>query len=176
MFVRCGNMFSILGTKKFFHNLLILWKLSRTEQVQILTQREMNGYGRLFGGQQMVWIDIVAAVTARRHCGKNVTTAAIDSLEFAAPAYANDTLVLVGTVTYTGRTSMEVCVKTYIERLGGQRKLVNKAYVIMVALDENEKPTEVPGLICETEEEEREFLEGKYRSELRKKKKIANII
>ena len=108
---------------------------SRTEQVQILTQREMNGYGRLFGGQQMVWIDIVAAVTARRHCGKNVTTAAIDSLEFAAPAYANDTLVLVGTVTYTGRTSMEVCVKTYIERLGGQRKLVNKAYVIMVALD-----------------------------------------
>ena len=149
---------------------------SRTEQVQILTQREMNGYGRLFGGQQMVWIDIVAAVTARRHCGKNVTTAAIDSLEFAAPAYANDTLVLVGTVTYTGRTSMEVCVKTYIERLGGQRKLVNKAYVIMVALDENERPTEVPGLICETEEEEREFLEGKYRSEMRKKKKIANII
>ena len=43
---------------------------SRTEQVQILTQREMNGYGRLFGGQQMVWIDIVAAVTARRHCGR----------------------------------------------------------------------------------------------------------
>ena len=149
---------------------------SRTEQVQILTQREMNGYGRLFGGQQMVWIDIVAAVTARRHCGKNVTTAAVDSLEFTAPAYANDTLVLVGTVTYTGRTSMEVCVKTYIERLGGQRKLVNKAYVIMVALDENEKPTEVPGLICETEEEEREFLEGKFRSEMRKKKKITNII
>ena len=84
--------------------------------------------------------------------------------------------MLVGTVTYTGRTSMEICVKTYIERLGGQRKLVNKAYVIMVALDENEKPTEVPGLICETEEEEREFLEGKYRSEMRKKKKIANII
>ena len=30
--------------------------------------------------------------------------------------------------------------------------------------------------ICETEEEEREYLEGKYRSEMRKKKKIANII
>ena len=149
---------------------------SRTEQVQILTQREMNGYGRLFGGQQMVWIDIVAAVTARRHCGKNVTTAAIDSLEFAAPAYANDTLVLVGTVTYTGRTSMEVCVKTYIERLGGQRKLVNKAYVIMVALDENERPTEVPGLICETEEEERGVRKGKDRRERRQRKKNANII
>ena len=149
---------------------------SRTEQVQILTQAELNGYGRLFGGKLMEWIDIVAAVTARRHCGKNVTTAMVDSLEFGAPAYANDTIVLIGTVVYTGTTSMEVCVKTYIERLGGQRKLVNKAYVIMVALDENEKPTEVPGLICETEEEEREFLEGKFRSEMRKKKKIANII
>ena len=50
------------------------------------------------------------------------------------------------------------------------------AYVIMVALDENERPTEVPGLICETEEEEREYLEGKFRSEMRKKKKISNII
>ena len=43
---------------------------SRTEQVQILTQAELNGYGRLFGGKLMEWIDIVAAVTARRHCGK----------------------------------------------------------------------------------------------------------
>lgn len=149
---------------------------SRTEQVQILSQGTLNGYQRLFGGKLMEWIDVVAAVTARRHCGKNVTTAAVDSLEFGAPAYANDTLVLVGTVTYTGRTSMEVCVKTYIEQLSGERKLINKAYLIMVALDENEKPTEVPGLICETEEEEREYLEGKFRSEMRKKKKIANII
>ena len=33
---------------------------SRTEQVQILTQAELNGYGRLFGGKLMEWIDIVA--------------------------------------------------------------------------------------------------------------------
>ena len=149
---------------------------SRTEQVQILTQGVLNGYGRLFGGKLMEWIDIVAAVTARRHCGKNVTTAAVDNLEFAAPAYANDTVVLVGTVTYTGTTSMEVCVKTYIEKLSGERKLINRAYLIMVALDENEKPAPVPSLIRETEEQEREFLEGQYRSQLRKKKRIANVI
>ena len=149
---------------------------SRTEQVQILTQGVLNGYGRLFGGKLMEWIDIVAAVTARRHCNRNVTTAAVDSLEFAAPAYANDTVVLVGTVTYTGRTSMEVCVRTYIEKLDGRRKLINRAYLIMVALDENEKPVEIPGLVCETEEEQREFLEGKYRSELRKKRRISDFI
>ena len=149
---------------------------SKTEHVQILTQADLNGYGRLFGGKLMEWIDIVAAVTARRHCGHNVTTAMVDSLEFTAPAYANDTLVLEGTVTHTGRTSMEICVKTYIERLSGERKLVNKAYLIMVALDENERPVEVPRLVCETDEEEREFLEGEHRSRLRKQRRITNVI
>lgn len=149
---------------------------SRTEQVQILTQAELNGYGRLFGGKLMEWIDIVAAVTARRHCGKNVTTAAVDNLEFAAPAYANETIVLVGTVTYAGRTSMEVCVKTYIEKLNGDRKPINKAYVTMVALDENERPTQVPALIRETEEQEREFLEGCHRAQMRRKRRIAGTI
>lgn len=149
---------------------------SRTEQVQILSQGTLNGYQRLFGGKLMEWIDVVAAVTARRHCGKNVTTAAVDSLEFTSAAYANDTLVLVGNITYTGRTSMEVCVKTYIEYLNGERKLINKAYLIMVALDENEKPAPVPELICETDEEQREFLEGQHRSQLRKQRRIASFI
>ena len=140
---------------------------SRTEQVQILSQGTLNGYQRLFGGKLMEWIDVVAAVTARRHCGKNVTTAAVDSLEFTSAAHANDTLVLVGNITYTGRTSMEVCVKTYIEYLNGERKLINKAYLIMVALDENEKPTPVPGLILETEEEKAEWEQAKHRREQR---------
>ena len=50
---------------------------SATTQVQILTQANLNGYQRLFGGQLMSWMDIVAAVTARRHSGKNVTTACV---------------------------------------------------------------------------------------------------
>ena len=56
---------------------------SRTEQVQILMFDTMNGYSRLFGGKLMEWIDVVAAVVARRHSGCNVTTAAVDSLYFS---------------------------------------------------------------------------------------------
>ena len=85
---------------------------SYTEQVQILSQSTLNGYNRLFGGQLMQWIDVVAAVVARRHSGCNVTTASVDNLRFEGPAYANDTIVLCGHITYTGRTSMEVCVRT----------------------------------------------------------------
>ncbi len=141
---------------------------STTEQVHILSQGSLNGYKRLFGGQLMSWIDVVAAVVARRHSEKNVTTAVVDMLQFNAPAYANDTVCIVGKITYAGRTSMEVKVSAYVEELSGERKLINTAYVVMVALDENERPTEVPGLILETDEEREEYENAKMRKQRRK--------
>lgn len=143
-------------------------KDSYTEQAQILTQCALNGSSRLFGGQMMEWIDITAAIAARRHSGKNVTTVAVDSLEFKGPAYANDTVLLTAKVTYVGKTSMEVCVKSYVEALDGEKNLINVAYIVMVGLDELERPTEVPGLILETEEEKCDWEMGKKRYLLRK--------
>ena len=136
---------------------------SRTEQVQILMQGTLNGYNRLFGGKLMEWIDVVAAVTARRHCGKNVTTAAVDSLVFKSPAMVNDTILLEGHVTYAGRTSMEVCVTTDVEELSGFRREINKAYLVLVAIDADGKPTLVPPVIPEAEEEKREYADAMER-------------
>ena len=65
-------------------------RLSRAVQTQIVLNEHINGAGRLFGGRLMEWIDIVAAVAARRHSGRNVTTASVDTLSFKAPAYLND--------------------------------------------------------------------------------------
>ncbi|NLP35848.1 MAG: acyl-CoA thioesterase, partial [Clostridiales bacterium] len=39
-------------------------KDSITEQVQILMPAHINGQDRLFGGQLVQWIDVVAAVVA----------------------------------------------------------------------------------------------------------------
>ena len=143
-------------------------KDSYTEQVQTLMPGSLNGYNRLFGGQLMEWIDIVAGVVARRHSHCNVTTAVVDTLTFRAPAYVNETVVLCGSVTYVGTTSMEVRVETYVEELSGEKRLINTAYLIMVALDEFDHPTEVPRLILETDEERREWEAAKKRNEIRK--------
>lgn len=145
---------------------------SKTEQVQIISQSDLNGYKRLFGGQLMEWIDIVAAVTARRHCEKNVTTVMVDRLHFKEPAHANDLIVLRGKITYVGKTSMEICVRSYVEGVDGMRRLINTAYFIMVALDEKENPIPVPELILETDEDRREWEMGKKRYELRKQRRI----
>jgi acyl-CoA hydrolase len=144
---------------------------SITEQVQILMPTHINGSERLFGGQLVEWIDVVAAVVARRHSGCNVTTAAIDNLQFKAGAYINNTLVLIGRITYVGRTSMEIRVDTYVEDLTGMRKVVNRAYLVMVALDNEGNPTEVPKLILETEAERAEWEAGKKRHSLRGKRR-----
>lgn len=148
---------------------------SYAEQVQVLTQANINGYNRLFGGQLMEWIDIVAAVVARRHSGRNVTTAVVDTLTFNAPAYPNDTVIICGHLTHVGRTSMEVCVQSFVENLDGTRKLINTAYLVMVALDENERPAQVPRLRIETEQEKAEWEAAVRRSELRKQRRSENF-
>ena len=144
---------------------------SHTQQVQIVMPSHINGYNRLFGGRLMEWIDVVAGVVARRHSGLEVTTACIDQLVFEAPAFVNDTVVLDGVMTYAGRTSMEVRVDTYAEALDGKRSRVNRAYLVMVALDEQEKPTPVPGLVLETDEDKAEWEAGQRRNALRKQRR-----
>jgi len=86
------------------------------------------------------------------------------------PAHAGDTVLLTGKLTRTGNTSMEVCVKTYVEALNGSRKLVNTAYLVMVALDANEKPASVPKLVLETDEEKNEWEQAGERERLREKR------
>lgn len=145
---------------------------SITEFAQILMPQHINGSGRLFGGKLVEWIDIVAALVGRRHSECNVITAAIDNLQFKEGAHLNETLVLIGHLTYVGRTSMEVRVDTYVEELSGKRKLINHAYLVLVALDENGNPTEVPRLIVETENEKAEWEGGEKRCALRKARRV----
>ena len=91
-------------------------------QTQLVLNSHLNGAGRLFGGQLMEWIDVVATVVARRHAHCNPTTASVDNLQFKEAVHLNNTLIIEGKLTYVGRTSMEVRVDTFVESLSGARK------------------------------------------------------
>ncbi|MEM1483404.1 acyl-CoA thioesterase [Oscillospiraceae bacterium PP1C4] len=145
---------------------------SRTEQIQIVMPEHINGNDRLFGGQLVEWIDVVAAVVARRHSNCTVTTVSIDNLHFKAAAHVDNTIVLIGQITYVGMTSMEVRVDTFVEQLSGVKNLVNRAYLTLVALDEKERPCIVPRLTLETDEEHAEWEAGMKRVALRKQRRI----
>ncbi len=140
-----------------------------TTAVQIVMPQHCNGYAkpRLFGGQMMAWIDVVGAVEARRYTQHAVTTVCIDNLSFLKPAYLNDTIVQEACVTWTGRTSLEVRVDSMVERLDGSRELINRAYVVFVALDDEDRPAQVRPFSPETEEERQEFDNAEIRRQLR---------
>lgn len=141
---------------------------SKTEQVHLVQPADLNGGGRLFGGTLLKMIDEVAAIVAMRHTGlKTVTTAAVDNLVFKAGAYVNDLIVLIGYITYTGRTSMEVRVDAYVERSDGMRYPINRAFMVLVALDENNCPTPVPRLVLENDVQEEENHMARKRQKLR---------
>ena len=143
--------------------------MEKTTTVQIVLAQHCNGYSkpRLFGGQMMAWIDVIGAVAARRYTQRAVTTVCIDNLTFLKPAYLNDTVVQEAFVTWTGHTSLEFRVDSMVERLDGSRELINQAYVVFVALDEEDRPTSVPPFVPETEEEKRIFEDAVIRRRIR---------
>lgn len=140
---------------------------SVTEQIHMIMYDHINGFNRLFGGQLLAWIDEVAGITAKRHCGRDVTTVAIDNLHFKSGAYLNDLLVLVGKVTHVGKTSLEVRVDSYIEQSDGTRRPINRAYFVMVCMGDDNRPAQAPGLILENEGERMEWDNAEKRRELR---------
>ena len=144
---------------------------SRIEQVYEIRPEHLNGAGRLFGGKLMEWIDELAGLVGIRHSQHNVITASVDNLRFIRGAFQKDLVVLIGRVTYVGRTSMEVRVDTYVESYEGVRMPINRAYLTLVAVDEEGHPVEVPRLIIETEAEKAEWDAGIRRREMRRQRK-----
>ena len=148
---------------------------SRVETVHIVRPTHLNGAGRLFGGILMQWIDEVAGIVAKRHCMGNVTTASVDNLTFLHGAYQNDLIVIKGKMTWVGTSSMEVCVDTYVETPGGQRRRINNAHFMMVAIDKDDKPFTVPRLILQTDDEHLAWEHGEERRRIRARRKAEKL-
>jgi acyl-CoA hydrolase len=99
-------------------------------------------------------------------------TATVDRFDFFAPVYVGNLVTLSASLNYVGRTSMEVGVRVEAEDLRtGKRTHTNTSYFVMVALDDDGRPAEVPGLILETEEDRRRNAEAEGRAQARKERK-----
>jgi acyl-CoA hydrolase len=138
-----------------------------TSHVQIIMPPHVNGTNRLFGGQLMAWIDITAAVEARRHTRRQVITAAVDNLSFLGPAFLDETVRLDARVTWTGKTSLEVRVDSFVESLAGSERMINQAYLVFVALDDAGKPAFFPPFTPQSEEEREEWAQAEQRRKQR---------
>jgi acyl-CoA hydrolase len=93
-----------------------------------------------------------------------VVTLAIDSMTFHSPVHVGDLVSFNASLNWVGRSSMEVGVRVVAENpLTGEQTHTNTAYLVYIALDDDGRPTEVPRLILETDEERRRWAEGEAR-------------
>ncbi len=135
---------------------------------QVMLPQDANPAGNIHGGVIMKLIDTTAAVVASRHARGNTVTVSIDRLDFHHPVYIGDLLFLKAGINMVGRSSLEVGVRVEAENyVTGEVRHTASAYLTFVALDKNGRPTPVPPLILETEDERRRNREAHIRKESR---------
>jgi acyl-CoA hydrolase len=129
---------------------------------------DANSAGFVHGGIVMKMCDEAAGIAAVKHSRCRVVTAAIDRMTFMHPVRVGQLLTFRATVNAVWRTSMEVGVRVEAEdpRTGDVRH-TSTAYLTMVAIDDNGRPTAVPPLAVESDDEQRRQREAGLRRENR---------
>ncbi|MDH7461552.1 acyl-CoA thioesterase [Chitinophagaceae bacterium 26-R-25] len=135
---------------------------------ELVLPNDTNLFNNLMGGRLMYWMDIAAALAAQKHCNMPVVTASVDNISFESPIKLGNVVHIEAKVSRAFTTSMEVHLRIWGEDLAKRVKYKsNEAYYTFVALDENNKPTAVPGFVAETDEEKALFEGALRRRQLR---------
>jgi acyl-CoA hydrolase len=138
--------------------------VSRSILVKWMGIGDANSAGFVHGGTVMYLCDEAAGLAAVRHSGVRCVTAGMDRMTFLEPVHVGELLTLESTVNAAWRTSMEVGVRVTAENIRtGVKRHTNTAYLTMVALDDNARPTPVPALTPESEDEHRREREAQLR-------------
>lgn len=134
---------------------------------EIVLPNDTNVLGNLMGGRLLHWMDICAAVSAHRHCGRVVVTASVNNVSFSQPIKLGEIVTLQAKVSRAFTSSMEVFIDVWVENNStGEKKKCNEAIYTFVAVDQMGSPIAVPEIIPETEEEKTRFAGALRRRQL----------
>jgi len=138
------------------------------QNVYKIFPNDLNAEQTVFGGLVMALCDRTALIVAERHSGNTCVTAAVDSLNFLSPARTGETLLVKASVNRAWNTSMEIGVRVVAEnsRTGEVRHVVS-AYLTFVGLDREGRPTSVPDVLPQTEDEKRRYRSAQVRRDAR---------
>ncbi|SFG66623.1 acyl-CoA thioesterase [Pontibacter chinhatensis] len=140
---------------------------SRTTLTELMIPSYANFGGKIHGGILLSLMDKAAYACAAKHAGNYCVTVTVEGVHFLQPVEVGELVSLKASVNYVGNTSLMVGIRVIAENVKtGKIKHTNTSYFTMVAKGEDDKPTPVPGLILETREDGRRFLEAIKRREL----------
>lgn len=131
---------------------------------------DANSAGNIHGGTVMKLVDEAAGLAAMKHARSRVVTAGMDRMTFLVPIRVGELVSFAATVNAAWRTSMEVGVRVQAENpRTGEIRHTNTAYLTLVAVDEDGRPSAVPGILAQTPEE----LRRRREAELRRANRLA---
>ena len=137
---------------------------SRSVLVHWMGPTDANSAGFVHGGVVMKLVDEVAGLAAVRHARRRVVTAGADRMTFMQAIHIGEVVTLSASVNAAWHTSMEIGIRVEAEnpRTGVVRH-TNTAYLTMVAVDDDGRPSAVPALVPGTPDEVRRESEAQLR-------------
>ena len=131
---------------------------SRAVVADLMMPHQANGLRNpsVFGGVVMNMVDRCAALSAMRHARGQVTTLSIDRILFKEPIRVGELVEVRSRVVRVGRTSMSVLANVFAEHIAsGVRRHTNECWLTFVHLDDEGRPTPVPPLLLESDDDRR---------------------
>jgi len=144
----------------------------------LMTPDKANFSGKVHGGALLKLLDEVAYACASRYAGRYCVTLSVDQVTFREAIHVGELVHFMARVNYTGTSSMEIGVKVVAENIRERSvRHVNSCFFTMVAMGDDGRPTPVPPLEPQTEDEQRRFRKGEQRRALRAEnaKRLAEI-
>jgi acyl-CoA hydrolase len=137
---------------------------SQVELIEVLKPSQVNSQGYAFGGVILSWIDHCAVIASQIHSESLVTTASIDEVHFIYSVKKGTIATIRAQVTRSWNSSMEADIDIETEDLiTGEKHYCCKAYVTLVAIDKDSKPTTVPRVIAVSELDSKRYEEAEKR-------------
>jgi uncharacterized protein (TIGR00369 family) len=136
-------------------------RYSQTTITELMIPAYANFGGKIHGGILLSLMDKVAYACASKHAGTYCVTVSVDKVEFLQPVEVGELVSMYASVNYVGRSSMIIGIRVEAQNVkAGTIKHTNSSYFTMVAKDDENKPTEVPPLILQDNEEVKRFIEA----------------
>ena len=106
---------------------------------------DANAAGDVFGGWVISQMDLAAGLSGADRARGRVATVAVNALTFKKPVKIGDTLSVYSTIQKVGRSSITILIEAWAQRhLTRELVKVTEGIFVMVALDKDGKPVEIP--------------------------------
>ena len=143
-------------------------RISQTTITELMIPAYANFGGKIHGGTLLSLMDKVAYACASKHAETYCVTVSVDKVEFLQPVEVGELVSMMASVNYVGNTSLVVGIRVEAQNIKtGIVKHTNSSFFTMVAKGDDDKPTQVPELILENDEEIKRFIEAMRMKEIK---------